>query len=439
MMNCLGFSTSAPLYSKTVHEAPASEQAAAAQIISKGFCAKHPGVKVLHYEKWYACCSSCATYRECPECQRDWDHEILEAETHSMSTGSEAGAVTEIKLEEIKLKILLVGSMGCGKSTFVKALCGNKWAEAGISATGVTTKASVCLIKKEICEKIGMKYGAAAIIDCPGTGDPNLPLSKIIHEVESSIQLTDLHGVFLMNVASDSRINIASRVASFLMEKSFIESADQIVGIMTQCDKERPSIVKQHCRIWKESLQASLKLNDVPIAKCAIPVMEGHPYDVFEDPKSMGPYWREGTPHLEEVYEQLFRLAKELKVMKYKPAADTDIVVQLGRLMGLHEIVDNHDKVQAEIQLLREMRENTAELKKLRQENEGMIMRMKAQETAQQKMRQKFRKENKEMSMKLEATERTQQKIQDQLRKENEEKTKEIERLKAKASGCIIS
>lgn len=288
----------------------------------------------------------------------------------------DGGGFRPVRLDEMKLKVLVVGSMGCGKSTFVKALCGNHWAEAGISETGVTTETTVCLMKKSVCRKLGLEYGTAALIDCPGTGDPDLPVGAIIAQLEKSFNQTKIHGVFLMNVASDGRVNIAARIATVLLEKSFIDSSDQIVGVMTQCDKEKPSRVITHMNMWRNSLKKSFNTDDVRVVKCAIPVSDDPPYHVYDNPKKLGSDWRQGTPHLEEVYVELRRIAKERKEMSYTEAAP-EVVKEIASLIGMKEMVNNQEKLSREVERLQNIREENEKLREeLQLNNERMIQRL---------------------------------------------------------------
>jgi len=251
-------------------------------------------------------------------------------------------------------RIIVIGGMGTGKSTFTKALCGNQTALAGVSddGSGVTTTISSYPVKAEICKKLGVPQ--ACILDVPGTGDPHLPVAKLITQLEEALSAVELHAILLMNPAGDARINIATRIGTALLDKSFIESADQIVGVLTKADKERKRSREKAREVWGNALEGTFN-HKIPVVMCSVPVMDEEPYDVLE-PEQYEEYEYDPNraPGMEEVLQSLKKIAANPEVATYKQAGD-EILVEVAQIVGV-----DVDDMQQQIKELEEERKKFA-------------------------------------------------------------------------------
>jgi len=251
-------------------------------------------------------------------------------------------------------RIIVIGGMGTGKSTFTKALCGNQTALAGVSddGSGVTTTISSYPVKAEICKKLGVPQ--ACILDVPGTGDPSLPVAKLITQLEEALSAVELHAILLMNPAGDARINIATRIGTALLDKSFIESADQIVGVLTKADKERKRNREKARKVWVTALERTFN-HKIPVVMCSVPVMDEEPYDVLE-PEQYEEYEYDPNraPGMDEVLQSLKKIAAHPEVATYKQAGD-EILVEVAQIVGV-----DVDDMQQQIKELEEERKKFA-------------------------------------------------------------------------------
>jgi len=251
-------------------------------------------------------------------------------------------------------RIIVIGGMGTGKSTFTKALCGNQTALAGVSEDGggVTTTISSYPVKAEICKKLGVPQ--ACILDVPGTGDPKLPVAKLIAQLEEALSAVELHAILLMNPAGDARINIATRIGTALLDKSFIESADQIVGVLTKADKERKKSREKAREVWGTALEDTFN-HKIPVVMCSVPVMDEEPYDVLE-PEQYEEYEYDPNraPGMDEVLQSLKKIAAHPEVAKYKQAGD-EILMEVAQIVGV-----DVDDLQQQIKELEEERKKFA-------------------------------------------------------------------------------
>jgi len=251
-------------------------------------------------------------------------------------------------------RIIVIGGMGTGKSTFTKALCGNQTALAGVSEDGggVTTTISSYPVKAEICKKLGVPQ--ACVLDVPGTGDPNLPVAKLITQLEEALSAVELHAILLMNPAGDARINIATRIGTALLDKSFIESADQIVGVLTKADKERKRSREKAREVWGTALEGTFN-HKIPVVMCSVPVMDEEPYDVLE-PEQYEEYEYDPNraPGMDEVLQSLKKIAAHPEVAKYKQAGN-EILMEVAQIVGV-----DVDDLQQQIKELEEERKKFA-------------------------------------------------------------------------------
>merc|ERR1719284_422922 len=99
-----------------------------------------------------------------------------------------------------------------------------------------------------------------------------------------------------MNPAGDARINIATRIGTALLDKSFIESADQIVGVLTKADKERKRNREKAREVWGTALEDTFN-HKIPVVMCSVPGMD-------------------------EVLQSLKKIAAHPEVANYKQAGD---------------------------------------------------------------------------------------------------------------------
>jgi len=251
-------------------------------------------------------------------------------------------------------RIIVIGGMGTGKSTLTKALCGNQTALAGVSddGSGVTTTISSYPVKAEICKKLGVPQ--ACILDVPGTGDPKLPVTKLIAQLEEALSAVELHAILLMNPAGDARINIATRIGTALLDKSFIESADQIVGVLTKADKERKKSREKAREVWGTALEGTFN-HKIPVVMCSVPVMDEEPYDVLE-PEQYEEYEYDPNraPGMDEVLQSLKKIAAHPEVATYKQPGD-EILVEVAQIVGV-----DIDDMQQQIKELEEERKKFA-------------------------------------------------------------------------------
>jgi len=265
-------------------------------------------------------------------------------------------------------RMIVIGGMGTGKSTFTKALCGNHTAVAGMSedGSGVTTTITSYPVKDEICKQLGVPQ--AVILDVPGTGDPDLPPAKLITQLEDALSAVELHAILLMNPAGDSRINIATRIGTVLLDKSFINSADQIIGVLTKADRHRERPREKARKVWGKKLEETFK-HKIPITMCSVPVMDDEPYDVIEpDQYEEYGYDPNTAPGMIEVLGTLKKIAANPMVANYQQAGE-GIIAEVAEIVGL-DIKD----MELQIKQLNEEREKSAlaqeELKKKLQESE---------------------------------------------------------------------
>jgi len=227
-------------------------------------------------------------------------------------------------------RMLLIGGMGCGKSTLTKAFCGNNSAVAGYNddtGLGVTRDVRAHRVKDSICRKL--KLGNAFIIDAPGTGDPSMSIMKIIAKIEANISTKEIHAILLMNEARHCRLTMDLEIATILLKKSFIKSADQIIAVMTKCDDCNPRTLKKNENIWEKRLKREFgDAVDIPIVKCGIPVEYEDPYNVIESKMGENPY------NIVDTLNELARLAEDPKIVQYVQA-DTEILRKVAKIMGV--------------------------------------------------------------------------------------------------------